>query len=116
MTISENSASRSLSRDVLYAARYYLLRRPVLIATTAVGLGAGAYFNWGWLVAAGLAPIILAMAPCGVMCALGLCMKRTNTDEADRPDPLTETRTERDITVPKTGKAAESGRNHKGCC
>lgn len=27
-----------------------------------------------WLVAAGAAPIILSLAPCAVMCALGLCM------------------------------------------
>jgi hypothetical protein len=32
--------------------------------------------RWDWLAAAGLAPIILAVLPCVVMCALGVCMHR----------------------------------------
>jgi len=42
------------------------------LAVAAVGLA----LNWSWLVAAGVAPILLAIAPCAVMCALGLCMNR----------------------------------------
>lgn len=38
----------------------------------ALALAAG--LNWGWLVAAGIAPILLAVLPCAAMCALGLCM------------------------------------------
>jgi hypothetical protein len=35
----------------------------------------GLYFGgWAWLVAAGLAPIILSTLPCLVMCAFGVCM------------------------------------------
>jgi hypothetical protein len=37
---------------------------------------AGIAFNWSWLVAAGIAPILLAVLPCAVMCGLGLCMNR----------------------------------------
>ena len=42
-------------------------------------LGAGVLFagialNWSWLVAAGIAPILLSTLPCLVMCGLGLCM------------------------------------------
>lgn len=74
MTISENSESRSLSREALYAARYYLGSRTGLIAIAAIGIGAGTYFNWGWLVAAGIAPMLIGVAPCAAMCALGLCM------------------------------------------
>jgi hypothetical protein len=40
-------------------------------------LAAGAYFSWGWLVALGVAPVLLALAPCAAMCALGLCMRNT---------------------------------------
>lgn len=40
------------------------------IAVIAIGLA----FNWRWLVAVGAAPIILSLAPCAAMCALGLCM------------------------------------------
>ena len=54
----------------------WLNRRNVLIAVALAG-GAGAlFFGWDWLVAAGVASIIVAMAPCLVMCALGLCMSR----------------------------------------
>ena len=54
----------------------WLSRRNVLIAV-ALAAGAGALFlGWDWLVAAGVASIIVAMAPCLVMCALGLCMSR----------------------------------------
>lgn len=45
----------------------------VLLATIPVGMGL--FLNWGWLTAVGLAPILLSLAPCAAMCALGLCMK-----------------------------------------
>ena len=41
------------------------------------GVGAvviGLAINWNWLVVVGAAPIILSLAPCAAMCALGLCM------------------------------------------
>ena len=50
--------------------------RNLLIGVAFAG-GAGALvLGWDWLVAAGLASIIVAVAPCLVMCALGLCMNR----------------------------------------
>ena len=50
--------------------------RYVLIGVALAG-GAGALvLGWDWLVAAGAASVILAIAPCLVMCALGLCMHR----------------------------------------
>ena len=72
---SSNATETSLTQDLFYAARYYLGGRRALILLTAAALGAGAAFNWGWLVAIGAAPLLLALAPCAVMCALGLCMK-----------------------------------------
>ena len=52
-----------------------------------VALGAGAYFNWGWLVAAGIAPLLLTALPCVAMCALGLCMKGSSKSPADAATP-----------------------------
>lgn len=49
-------------------------RRIVLLAGVAA-LGAGLALNWDWLTAAGIAPILLSLAPCAAMCALGLCMR-----------------------------------------
>ena len=54
----------------------WLNSRNLLIGLALAG-GAGALvLGWDWLVAAGLASIIVAVAPCLVMCALGLCMHR----------------------------------------
>jgi hypothetical protein len=47
-----------------------------LIVLAAIAVGAGLSFSWPWLVAVGLAPILLTALPCAVMCALGLCMMR----------------------------------------
>lgn len=81
------AARSSLSGDILYAARYYLGGRTGLIVVAAVALGLGAYSNWGWLVAAGLAPILLMMMPCAAMCAVGLCMKKSSGPASDGQSP-----------------------------
>jgi hypothetical protein len=39
-------------------------------------LAAGFAWHWSWLVAIGVAPLLISAAPCLVMCALGLCMHR----------------------------------------
>ncbi len=70
---SKNAANTSLKRDLLYAARYYLVNRWGLLAVGILILATGAAFNWSWLVAAGVAPVLLSLAPCAIMCALGLC-------------------------------------------
>jgi len=36
---------------------------------------AGGALSWGWLTAIGIAPLLLAVAPCALMCAFGLCMR-----------------------------------------
>jgi hypothetical protein len=43
-----------------------------LIALLGIGLAFGG--GWGWLVAIGVAPVILSLLPCVVLCGLGLCM------------------------------------------
>ena len=39
-------------------------------------LAAGFAWQWSWLVAIGVAPLLVSAAPCVAMCALGLCMHR----------------------------------------
>src|SRR3546814_15695535 len=65
-----------LSHDLLYAARYYLGGRKALIALAGLIVVAGGALNWSWLVAVGVAPLLLSVLPCAAMCALGLCMNR----------------------------------------
>ena len=59
----------------------WLNSRNLLIGVALAG-GVGALvLGWDWLVAAGLASIIVAVAPCLVMCALGLCMNRMSKSD-----------------------------------
>lgn len=51
-------------------------KRQMWLAVGSVVAIAGLALNWDWLTAAGLAPIILGILPCAVMCALGLCAHR----------------------------------------
>lgn len=47
-------------------------RRLWLIA--AVAVGAGLLFGWEQLVIFGIAPILISLLPCLIMCGLGVCM------------------------------------------
>ena len=56
-------------------------QRTLLIGVALAG-GAGALvLGWDWLAAAGVASIIVALAPCLVMCALGLCVNRMSKSD-----------------------------------
>ena len=66
----------SLMRDLLDIARHYLGGRRGIIALGVVAVVAGLAFNWSWLVAAGILPVLLTALPCVAMCVLGLCMHR----------------------------------------
>ena len=76
MTVAKptESAELPLSRLGLNLVRYYLGNRWALLVPGAGVLFAGIALNWSWLVAAGIAPILLSTLPCLVMCGLGLCM------------------------------------------
>lgn len=71
-----NAEDSSLGRDILYALRYYLGGRRGYLILAAVAIAGGLAFNWSWLAAAGIAPLLLAALPCVAMCALGLCMNK----------------------------------------
>jgi hypothetical protein len=69
-------ARSSLARDWLYALRYWLRgRRGAAVLVVSV-VAIGAALNWSWLVAVGIAPLLLTALPCIAMCGLGLCMNR----------------------------------------
>ena len=48
-------------------------QRGLILASMTI-ISAGLYLNWGWVTAIGAAPLILAVAPCAVMCGLGVCV------------------------------------------
>jgi hypothetical protein len=70
---STNTANTSLKRDLFNAARYYLGNRWGLLVLGILVLTIGAALNWSLLVAAGIAPVLLSLAPCALMCAVGAC-------------------------------------------
>ena len=77
---TERTPETPLTQDVIHAVRYWLHGlgqriggRRGLIAATVLVIGLGLAFNWGWLVAVGLAPILIAVLPCVAMCGIGLC-------------------------------------------
>ena len=59
----------------------WLSSRNLLIGAMVVGGGA-MFLGWDWLVAAGVASILVALAPCLAMCALGLCASRMGRKDA----------------------------------
>ena len=66
----------------------WLNSRNLLIGAAIAGGGGALVLGWDWLVAAGMASIIIAVAPCLVMCALGLCMSRqTKSDQTAAGTP-----------------------------
>ena len=56
--------------------RLILGSRRFWLVLAAVAVVAGAAFNWSWLVAVGVAPLLLTLLPCAAMCALHLCASK----------------------------------------
>jgi hypothetical protein len=71
-------------------------RRGIILAAMAV-ITAGLWLNWGWLTAIGAAPLILSLAPCAVMCGLGICcMKGGSKSCCGKSNPAGEPESQRD--------------------
>ena len=67
------SARLSVGASVLEVLRRSIgNRRGLIIVAIALVIG-GLAANWSWMVALGVAPVILSLAPCALMCAVGLC-------------------------------------------
>lgn len=55
----------------------WLSRRRLLFGGFSLALiSAGLAWQWSWLVAIGVAPLLITTAPCLAMCTLGLCVHR----------------------------------------
>lgn len=84
--MSASLPENSLSRDIGSYIRYQLRGRRGLIAAAVAVVVPALWIGWPWLVVAGIAPILIGLAPCAIMCALGYCAMRgaskTNPDEA----------------------------------
>src|SRR5437868_28061 len=96
------------------AARHYLGGRHGLIALGALALVFGIALNWTWLVAAGVAPLLLSALPCVAMCALGLCASkmingscRMSPTSADAPKPSASNASPEQIAAPEQSTDAK---------
>jgi hypothetical protein len=93
MTVSTQTSKTgelSLARAALALLRHYAGGRRGLIVLAVAAAGIGLYLSWGWLAALGVAPLLVALAPCAAMCALGLCAnklggKSCSADQAKKP-------------------------------
>jgi hypothetical protein len=81
----------SFGQNLAYATRYYLGSRRALIVLPLAAAVAGLILNWSWLVALGVAPILLTALPCLAMCALGLCMHKMSGQSCSKEARPTET-------------------------
>jgi hypothetical protein len=66
----------SLVRDWLRFFRYSFGGPSMILVLAAVAVVGGLAFDWSWLVASGLVPLLITLLPCAVMCGLGLCAHR----------------------------------------
>lgn len=94
MTSIVNSKVSGIKQSVATSAiRSILSGRRKFILLGAAALAISLILSWNWLVAAGLASLLLTALPCIVMCAAGLCMNRmshgSKTPTANLPDAST---------------------------
>ena len=85
-------------------------RRNLVVA--AVGIGAASlWFGWPWLVVAGLAPLLLALALCLLMCGAMCAMKLCTT--AKRPQQAVIERS--GVKSPRNAATSQSGKSCATC-
>ena len=103
-----------LSRLGPNLVRYYLGNRWALLVLGAGVLFAGTALNWSWLMAAGIAPILLSTLPCLVMCGLGVCMlcrsEKQSTASHDAADAAISP------PAPRIAKIDEVSATGANCC
>jgi hypothetical protein len=63
----------------------WLGSRRALVVTGIAIVIAGLALGWHWLSAIGVAPVILSLAPCAAMCALGACAMMKGSSSCAKP-------------------------------
>lgn len=106
MTSSDSAAAPTAACcSAAPSRRWFGNRYMLLAAVVVVALGGAAAGGWGWLVAAGIAPVLLSVLPCLIMCGLGLCMNRMASGRAAEQStttaavPGSEARANADVSV-----------------
>jgi len=100
----------SLGRDLFTAFKYgnHRLRTRLgmrgLVILGAAVIAVGLALNWSWLVAIGVAPLLLTVLPCIAMCALGLCMMPKHEASPERQEMTDDTHRENAALPAKAGR------------
>lgn len=81
------STTRDAGAACAPGAKTGWLNRRILYTGLALAAGAGMFLGWDWLVAVGLSTFIIALLPCLVMCALGVCAMRMGKGKSSVPSP-----------------------------
>jgi hypothetical protein len=113
--MTTSARETTLTQDIGSYLRHQLRGWRGLVAAAVVLAAPALWFGWPWLVAAGLAPLLLAMAPCAVMCALGLCMGRAGKKPESAPIASGEAPGSALHRV-AAGAESESPKSLGGCC
>ena len=83
-------AARRPGTRISFGRRGFILSAMALVAAVL-------WLNWGWLTAIGAAPLILSLAPCAVICGLGICcMKGSSKSCCSKSNPAAEPESARD--------------------
>ena len=107
MTISTQSSTTPAGNPAVNAVRVFLGNRRNLLVLGAVVLGLGLVFKWNWVVAAGIAPFVLAVAPCLAMCALGLCMNKMVGGSSSAQPPSSDVGSTSPVSLPLTASSSD---------
>jgi hypothetical protein len=81
-SIGSSLPSTRTAQDVL--GPWFSGRRGLILGGVAIVV-AGLALGWNWLSAIGVAPIILSVAPCAAMCALGACAMMRGNSSCAKP-------------------------------
>ena len=84
------SFNQKYQRAKTWIPRSAMNKRLLIIAAMSV-IGGGMALNWGWLAAIGVAPLILALAPCAVMCGFGVCAMCKSSNSCSKETSSTNT-------------------------
>lgn len=71
---SSSTVVQAEAQNTASAPSQPLFRRHWLWLAAVIAAVAAAW-NWDWLAALGVAPILISVLPCAAMCALGLCFR-----------------------------------------
>ena len=84
--MSTDRPDTTLREDISTFLRYHLRGRRGLLALAAVAAVPALWLGGPGLVAAGAVSLLISLAPCLVMCALGICVMRSCNKGASNSD------------------------------